>query len=661
MLKNITKLLKKFALGVGIYLSVIAILMVLVCIYQPEFIIPSIVIFVTIIIFTYIFKNNNDNRMFKVIQDLTLAVNNTTGQALINFPFPVLVVKESGDITWKNEEFTKEFVSVNISENIDEILKELKTNTQDVKQTIQMVIDNKTYNIIAKGIKVKSNAEKIYVVYFVDKTDYIEILKKYEDEDICLSVIMIDNYEEMMSRIPDESKPLIMAEIEKQIYDWASTIEGLVIKSERDKFIFIFKQMYLEQLEESKFSILDSVKEINTDEKLQITLSISVAGERSSEYEKYKSANATMDIALGRGGDQAVIKKEGKYYFFGGRATEIEKRTKVKARAIAHALEELITGSEDVMIMGHVNSDIDCIGSAIGLTRLVKTLGKTAYILYDSYDNSMENYMKEISNIEEYADIIIKKEEALEKISKETLLIVLDTHKTNYVEMAELLEETEKIVLIDHHRRATDFIDSAILTFHEVYASSTAELVAEIIQYSASMPVLSELEAESLYAGIMVDTKNFTFKTGVRTFESAAYLRKIGIDILKIKKWFQSNIEDYNIVAGIVKNAQIVNDTIAISTYGEDSANTSLICAKGADELLTINNITASFVIGDLGNQVCISGRSIGDVNVQVILEKLGGGGHITVAGAQLEDITIDEAKEKLITCIEEYFEENLN
>ena len=310
------------------------------------------------------------------------------------------------------------------------------------------------------------------------------------------------------------------------------------------------------------------------------------------------------------------------------------------------------------MVMGHWNADIDSLGSSLGIFRLAKAFGKDAYIINNTNGLAVENFVETIKNEEEYKNAILDKVDSIAKITNNTLLVIVDTHKTSYVEVPELLDKTDKIVIIDHHRRGEDFIDNAILTFHEVYASSAAELVTEIIEYSSKDIELTQIEAESLYAGIMMDTKNFTFKTGVRTFEAAAYLRKYGIDIIRVKKWFQSDLESYSVIANIVKNAEIVNDTIGISIYEEKDKNANLICAKAADELLTISNITASFVIGDNGDKICISGRSIGDINVQVILEKLGGGGHITLAGAQLENMSLEEAKTELIIRINEYFTE---
>ena len=386
-------------------------------------------------------------------------------------------------------------------------------------------------------------------------------------------------------------------------------------------------------------------------------LSIAISNEGDTERDVYKSASAAMDVILGRGGDQAVIRQNGKYLFFGGKVEEVEKRTKVKARIVAHALEELIKENDKIMIMGHTNPDIDAIGSALGVYRIAKTLGKEARIVANVETPSIKDLYESIKD--QYQEVFINSETALAQVDSETLLVVVDTHKKTYVESPELLTKTNKIVVIDHHRRSADFIDNSILTFQEVYASSAAELVTEIIQYTQNEVELSEVEAEALYAGIMMDTKNFTFKTGVRTFEAAAYLRRCGVDIIKVKKWFQSDLESYNTISEIVRKAEIVRESIGISIYDVQEKETSLICAKAADELLTIGNITASFVLGLMEDgKVCISGRSIGDVNVQMILEKLGGGGHITLAGAQLENVTIDEAKQELISKINEYFEE---
>lgn len=456
-------------------------------------------------------------------------------------------------------------------------------------------------------------------------------------------------------------RPGVIAEIEKAIYEWTSGTEGIVVKSDRDRFVCLFEQKYLEKIKENKFNILDTIKEINIKGRAQLTLSIALSNEGETDKEKYQSALNTMDVVLGRGGDQAAIRQNGKYQFFGGRAEEVEKRTKVKARIVAHALEELILENEQVMIMGHNNPDIDALGSAIGVYRLATNLGKPTYIVANTNTMALGNVKKSLDEDEEYKEVIINKELAREKITEKTLLIIVDTHKTSYVEDELLLEKTNQIAIIDHHRRSPDFISKSILTFHEVYASSAAELVTELLQYTQVTTRLKKIEAEVLYAGIMMDTKNFTFKTGVRTFEAAAYLRKCGVDIIRVKKWFQSDLDTYKKITEIIKTTEVVNDTIGIAVYDDNDKEANIICAKSADQLLAIGNITASFVLGNNGEKITISGRSIGDINVQVILEKMGGGGHITLAGAQVEGKSMDEVKEELKARIGEYFEENEN
>jgi len=657
-----------------IYLVIIAILLAVICFYEIAFIMPAVILFGLISFYAIWTSNKRKAEISEHIQELTINVDNTAKQTLINSPFPLIIMETDGNVIWKSSKFVSEFENVDIDNSLNELIPEIKIDIQekindDDKNRIkdraiqkELVIDNKNYKIIGEFVKSKHNtksnqSEYMLLLYFIDNTEYVKAIKKYNDSQTCIGIIMIDNYEEMLQRISNEERPEIIAKVEKTIYDWALESNGVVIKSERDTFVYVFEQRYLEKVKENKFQILDNVKEIKLEGGLQITLSISISNEGSTEYEKYKSALAGMDIALGRGGDQAVVRENEKYIFFGGRAQEMEKRTKVKARIVAHALEELMLESKDIMIMGHTNGDIDSLGSSLGIYRLARSLGKQASIVNETTGLSVDQFMEALKK-EEEQDIFISKQEALSKISGETLLVVVDTHKTSYVEVPELLEETNKIVVIDHHRRSTDYIDNATLTFHEVYASSAAELVTELLQYVETPIKLKTIEVEGLYAGIMMDTKNFTFKTGVRTFEAAAFLRKCGVDIIKVKKWFQTDLENYNTISEIVRDAEIIRDGIGISIYDKEDKNAGVICAKAADELLTISDITASFVIGDIGEKVCISGRSIGDINVQVILEKLGGGGHITLAGAQVEGKTKQEVKQELIKKIDEYFDE---
>ena len=651
-----------------IYLVIILILFILISVFRPILIIPSIILYISILCYTYFANNKRKSEISEQLQDLTLTVDSAAKSSLINSPFPLVILETNGNIVLKSSKFVTEFADIDMDNYIDDLIIDIKdeiekSDNKKRKSVIRQIqIGKKTYTVqgeFAKSKKYerKKSPEYMMILYFIDETEKVKLKQENEDKKICVGIIMIDNYEEVTQRVDAEQKTQLMAKVESTIYDWVNETNGILVKADRDTYVYVFEQKNLEKIKEEKFAILDSIKNLVRKDKIQLTLSIAISNEGDTERDVYKSASAAMDVILGRGGDQAVIRQNGKYLFFGGKVEEVEKRTKVKAIIVAHALEELIKENDKIMIMGHTNPDIDAIGSALGIYRIAKTLEKEAKIVANVETPSIKDLYESIKD--QYQEVFISSETALAQVDSGTLIIVVDTHKKTYVESPELLTKTNKIVIIDHHRRSADFIDNSILTFQEVYASSAAELVTEIIQYTQNEVELSEVEAEALYAGIMMDTKNFTFKTGVRTFEAAAYLRRCGVDIIKVKKWFQSDLESYNTISEIVRKAEIVRDSIGISIYDVQEKETSLICAKAADELLTIGNITASFVLGLMEDgKVCISGRSIGDVNVQMILEKLGGGGHITLAGAQLENVTIDEAKQELISKINEYFEE---
>lgn len=671
MQNNNRKVFETFISRTKIYLTIILVLLIIMCVENNKLIIPSIIVYLAIVGYTYYANRKRKSEISETLQDLTLTVDSAAKTSLINSPFPLIIMETDGNIIWKSSKFNSEFMDVDINSYMNDLSIELRSDIEsreDKKNrdiVRQITIGNRIYKIIGRYVDFKNKdrdkkgkKEYMIILHFIDDTENVKLQKEYKDSKSCVGIIMVDNYEETIRGLDASEKPIVTAEIDKKMYDWASLTNGVLIKSDRDRYVYLFEQRYLETLKEDKFSILDKIKEIDTKEKVQFTLSIAVSNEGLTDKQKYESAQGAMDVVLGRGGDQAVIRENEIYKFFGGRAEEVEKRTKVKARVVAHALENLIKESKKVMIMGHNNPDMDSIGSCMGIYRLAKTLDTNAYIVSSEDVPALKAFNRELDKDSEYEDVIINKEVAMENVDEDTLLVVVDTHKVNYVDAPELLKEVKKIVIVDHHRRSADYIENATLMFQEVYASSAAELVTELLQYAETKINLKTIEAESLYAGIMMDTKNFTFKTGVRTFEAAAYLRRCGVDIIRVKKWFQSDLKSFNTIADIVKRADIVNTTIAISIYDKTSKEASLICAKAADELLTISDITASFVLGNTGEKICISGRSIGDINVQVILEKLGGGGHITLAGAQVEGMTIEETKQELINRINEYFSE---
>ena len=656
------KVLDKIVSKTKIYLAIIAMLLIVICIYNPFFIIPSVIVFILLLIYAYWTNNKRQEELTEHIKNLTFSLDKVAKIALVNSPFPLVIAETNGNLIFRNTKFNQEFANIDINNYLTNIINdvklEIKNNEKKEKIYDEIKIDKKTYKLYGDYMPLKD--EYIIIIYFIDDSKLVELESLFDNKDMYIGLIMIDNYEEIIQRLEDSEKTGLMAEIEKKLYDWASEFKGLILKSERDTFVCIFEKQYIKEIEDRKFDILDTIKELQPSDKMQFTLSIAISNDGSSYLEKYKTAQAALDIVLGRGGDQAVIHEGDKYTFFGGRTQELEKRTKVKARIISHALEGLIQESSKVMIMGHSNSDMDCIGASMGIYRLTKSLEKDAYLVLNPKGENLVTFLNEINGNSEYENLILEPQAAISEIDDDTLLVIVDTNKKSYVESPELLQKAKKIVVIDHHRRSPDYIENAMLTFHEVYASSASELVTELVEYAQQEVTLTDLEAEALYAGIMMDTKSFTFKTGVRTFEAAAYLRKCGVDIIKVKKWFQSNLDTYNKISGIIGKAEIVYDSIAISVYEEEDKDANIVCAKAADELLTISNITASFVLGKLDNKICISGRSIGDINVQVILEKLGGGGHITLAGAQVESTDIYEVKQELINRINEYFSEQI-
>ncbi len=663
--------LEHFASKTKIYLLIIAILLVVLCIFEVKLIPLAIFIYTLVIIYTAWVSKERKSELSEILQDLTLEVNQTAKTTLINSPFPLAIIETSGNIIWKSKQFVSEFEDVRENNTLNEIINKVKNEIENAENqekgsvNYQTIIQNKNYRIVGSYIKSKKGRkqEKNYttIMYFIDETHMKELEKKAEDSNVCIGMIMIDNYEELNQRVSLEEKTILTAKIEKKIYEWASKYNALILKSERDTFHCLAEYSQFRKIVEDKVSILDEIKKIEVSDLLQITLSMAFSVDGDTYLEKSESAKTALDMALGRGGDQAIIKMNGKYEFFGGRTQEVEKRTKVKARAVAHALKELIEDSDNVLVMGHLNGDMDSIGSSMGIYRLAKTLGKPSKIINETTGIGIDKFIESAKETEEYTDAFVTRQDLETMITEKSLLVVVDTNRSTYVEVPELLEKVKRVVIIDHHRRGADFIENTLLTFHEVYASSAAELVTEILQYSTVNLELTTIEMEALYAGIMLDTKDFTFKTGVRTFEAAAFLRKCGVDIIKVKKWFQNDLSTYQAISDIVSKSEIMNDTIAISIYDKEDDNANIIAAKAADELLTIGGITASFVLGKIGEKIYISGRSIGDINVQVILEKLGGGGHITLAGAQLEEITIEDAKQELINRINEYFFEEAN
>jgi c-di-AMP phosphodiesterase-like protein len=512
-------------------------------------------------------------------------------------------------------------------------------------------IENLSFNL---GLATESAALNL----MMDKTDYFSLKEGYDYKKPAIALIEVDSFDEVVKDVEEDIRPDIMAEIDKRLSFWANEGGGILKKYDANKYIGFFEKKFIDECQEKRFDILDGIRDINIGNKLPVTLSIGIGKNGESLSQLSSFAESSKELALGRGGDQAVVKDGEKLLFYGGRTKEVEKKTKVKARVIAHALSNLIKESSEVFIMGHEMPDFDSIGASLGLFRAIKEKGKNAFIILNNPNVSVRPLLKKMESMAEYSNIFITNEQAVNRLNNDTLLIVVDVHVKNLTEFPEIVERAKRIVVIDHHRKSADFIDNALLYYIEAYASSTSELVTEIVQYISDKPILKVIEAEALMAGIMIDTKKFSYKTGVRTFEAASFLRRSGADTTSVKELLKDDMSTYAMRVDLVKDAKIIEGNIAISICKDNDSNVPLVVAQAADELLNIKGINASFVLAKIDDDVIVSGRSIGNINVQLILEKLGGGGHLSIAGARIVGATLREAEGMLIDTIKEYNEE---
>lgn len=598
----------------------------------------------------------------RFVEDLSENLDTAGRNTLSKIPMPLVIVNNEGQILWTNNNFAQLASKNTYGKDITTIISDFnvqKVLEKHISMFEKVPFENEIYNVMISPIEIKSDKQGkkyILMLYFINKTDYYTIYEMYNDNKQIVALIEVDNYDEVIKSTEDPSRPVLVAEIDKRINSFANSYQGLIRKYDDNKYIMIFENKYLNQIVEKKFDILDNLREIDIGNKIPVTLSIGIGKNADTIQNLHQYAIAAKDLALGRGGDQAVIKDGDRLSFYGGKSKEVEKRTKVKARVIAHAISELIIQSKDIIIMGHDSPDIDSIGAAIGICSGCRQKGKNAYILLNKVDSSVEKIVEKLRLSNVHQGIFINSATALATAEKNTLLVIVDVHRKSFVELPELLDKVSNIVIIDHHRKSVDFIDNATITYIEPYASSTCELVTEILQYLVERPKLDELEAQALMAGIYVDTKNFIFKTGVRTFEAAGYLKRQGADLIEVRKLFADDFKTYQERARLVLNAEIKNG-IAIACQNTLVKN-SLIVPQAADELLKIDGVEASFVLAASEDEVIVSGRSLGDINVQLILESLGGGGHITIAGARLANVSIEEAKQKLYEAINNYLKE---
>ncbi|WP_105617371.1 DHH family phosphoesterase [Vallitalea okinawensis] len=660
--------------------AAISLIIVLVSFYFNEvWGIINLIIFLVLGIITFVAYRITRKYLVNYVNDYALNLSHIQKNFIANLNLPYVLVDLDGSIRWYNKSFEglfleEEDIEIKLqNKNIHALIKDVHVDQlpKDDNMSFEkdIMLNNNYYVVKSKLIEVNTksktkkkellvNSNHLYALWFHDITDIIHLKQENIDQQTLISIMLIDNYDEVMQSVDDVRKPLIEAMIYKKLSDMALELHGVVRKLEKDKFIVLFPNKSLRILEENKFSILDEMRKINLGNELPVTLSIGigVGGKELSELMEF--ARAAIDLALGRGGDQAVIKNNDRYVFYGGKTKGVEKSTRVKARIKAYAFRELIEESDRVLIMGHINADIDAFGAAIGVYRGCKLLDKPAHIVLNSSESAVNLLYQRLLLEKDYEeDMIIDKVEAVNLSGDKTLMVVVDVNRPSYVECPELLELNKNIVVFDHHRTSVEYIQNPVISYVEPYASSTCEMITEILQYMIEKVKLKDVEADALFAGIAMDTKNFTVKTGVRTFEAAAFLRRHGADSVRVRELFKSSMYSYRAKTTIVRDAETYKGNLAISTCPVGVDEPIILSAQAADELLNIEGIRASFVLCEVDGVIMISARSFGDFNVQLIMEKLGGGGHLTVAGAQLRDESMDSAVNVLKLAIEDYLQ----
>lgn len=593
------------------------------------------------------------------IEEQTLNATTVTREAVLQLSLPTVLLDLNGEIEWYNKRFSDLLGGSNIKgrqiSDLSEDLNVTKLIENKANISIKICFADRYYLVLGNVVKTVRDGADDYaiVLFFLDVTAYEDVVTRYQAEKLCVANLVLDNYDEAFSKIPDAERGHFVAQVDRHISEWAATANGIFKKLERDRYLFIFGQEHMLRYAETKFSLLESVKELLPDKSTPLTISIGIGAGGNHFADSAASAKAALDMALGRGGDQAVIKQGDKFEFFGGKSTAVEKASRVKARVIAFALSELVNGADQVYLMGHKNGDLDSVGSAIGLFSVLSQTGVPCHIVLDEVHDTVNRLLERFAENPKYHNVFLSSEMALEQRTPNTLVILLDTHRPSYAECTQLIEESKHVVVIDHHRKSADFVQNPVLTYHEPFASSTCEMVTEMLVYLAPKRALEKMEAEALYAGIAMDTKNFTFQTGVRTFETASILKKSGVDTIGIKKLFQNDLYTYVKKSQIIGSSVIYRKHIAIAICEEQLYDAQILSAQIADEMLSVTDITASFVVHKSGDTVMISARSLGEINVQLIMEKLGGGGHLNVAGAQLKDCTPQEAIERLKEAID--------
>ncbi len=614
----------------------------------------------------------NRHKIFSELVQYAMDYGQVQKRLLKELALPYAILDVDGRIQWGNDEFMdiiheKSSIRHAVTNFFPEITIELlpKSERDEILHVSQ---NGKHYRVLLRKVKAPNFDEDagwgmyeaghewddnnaLVAMFLYDETEIMTLQRVNKEQKLVTGLLYIDNYEEALESIDEVRRSLLTALVDRKINKYMQGIDAIIKKLEKDKYIFVFQQKYLSFLQSNKFAILEEVRGVNIGNEMSVTISIGLGVNSDTLVNGYEFARAAIDLALGRGGDQAVIKDREKIFYYGGKSIQVEKSTRVKARVKAHAFREFVEAKDKIVIMGHKIGDVDSFGSAIGIYRIAKTLNKKAHIVINEVTSSLRPMMNRFIGSPDYEeDIFLRNEQAKEIVDVNTLLVIVDVNRPSILECDELLDYTKTVVIFDHHRQTNEAIDTAVLSYIEPYASSTCEMVAEIMQYIGGNLKLKPVEADALYAGIMIDTNNFLTKAGVRTFEAAAFLRRSGADVTRIRKFFRSEISDFKMKANAISGTEIYLNHYAISVCASSSEvdSPTVLGAQIANELLNITDIKATFVLTEYQGKIYISARSIDEVNVQLVMERLGGGGHLSVAGCQLENTTIEEAIKKI-------------
>lgn len=647
-----------------IYLTVAAILLGVISFYNHYIAIIGAILLYAL----YLYGRERHRARQKALSDYLNSITGNIDQAslyaLQNMPLAMAIVDDESILHWRNCVLAEWFGKIELGDPLTDIWPELDLGDFGGKPGVQVLHSgDRHYQVLVKRLKpdIAANAgdKELILMYITDITTS-EVMREYcEGSMPVFAHIQIDNYDDVLKGLTETQRSSILGEVSTLLADWATELDGFLKKYTEDSYIAIFNRNALDQTLDDKFELLDRIRAIRSGNKIPVTLSIGVAADEPSLSGLAQRAQAGLDLALGRGGDQAAVHVDGKVQFYGGKAKTIEKNTRVKARIVAQAIRDIVDDASAVVVMGHSNEDFDSLGAALGVAKMAIHVGKPVYVVVSQPGVSVKKLQELLAGYENVDRLLIKPAEAMNMIDENTVLFIVDTHRPELTASPELLAKVYKTVVIDHHRRAETFITSPLLVYLEPSASSTSELVAELLQYYDDKMDLTRLEASALYAGIIVDTKNFAVQTGVRTFEAASYLRRSGADPTMVRQLFRVDFANLKLRAEIINNAELLPEGLVVSHCSEENKNAQISAAQGADQLLTIEGVRASFVLFPIEGGIGISARSQGDVNVQVLLEKLGGGGHQTAAGAQLKDITMKDARQKFTEMVLQYLEES--